>query len=258
MPAPIPHSVNHSVNARLDELYSKTGWLNRIDAWELQQLQRDLERLAATDVVAADRAKISLATLTGDDEVVEARLRNLVANGAQGVARADRLRFLSNRMRAIEALPLAEEAVKNPLPLDTHEVVTLMHTIGAFRSAAACIEEANRRSIVTSGTKSVALAPQIAEAMDRLGVADSQVAQALNVLGHCLSERGMIWLGRGPDIWVSPEADSPSILIQYELQIDADGAAQVLWDLTERLAQQELLLPGIAIGLVGSELPVAA
>lgn len=260
MSSALPLSLDQDLIDRLNKFLYGTGHLgpDAFPAFDRAALMRDVERLSKTNVLQADCLKVTIATLEGDDATVEDRIRNLELNRAFDIARAERVRFAANRLRGTEFLRYARDAVENPLPHPLHTVLPSMMTLGAFRPARDAIIVATKQQRVAKATPAFALAQEGSRVLDELGVADEDLARAVDVVGRVFWEHRLIWTGMGAEIRVSPPSSPPSLLIQYGVQITPEAAAELSWQIAAELVDVDLVLPGIGIALLGTELEVAA
>lgn len=260
MSSALPLSLDQDLTDRLNKLLATTGHLGPkvFPAFERAALLRDFDRLSKTDVVQADCLRATLATLEGDDALVLDRIRNLELNRAFEIARSEHVRFVANRLRGTEFLRLAREAVDRPLPHPLHSVIPSMTTLGAFRPARDAIEAANRQQRVAQATRDFRIAREGARVLDELGVSDEDMARAVDIIGEVFWAHRLIWVGYAADIWVSPAGSAPKLLMQYRVQLSPPAAAELSWEIAARLDQDDLPLPGVSFGLLGTELDEVA
>ncbi|MFM9427342.1 hypothetical protein RCH10_003798 [Variovorax sp. GrIS 2.14] len=256
----LPLTLDQDIVDRLNRILHKTGHIGQdaLPRFERAALFRDLDRLARTNVVQADCLRATIATLEADDAVVEDRIRNLEMNGAPDMARSERVRFAANRLRASEFLPLVREAVHHPLPHALHEVLPSMVTIGAFHAARDALAEADRQQRVAHATPVFAIAREGARVLDELGVDDDAMARTIDVVGQVLWKHRLIWLTDHADVWTSPAGSPPNLLLQYRVQLSPRAAADLSWEISSELAGVDLPPRGVSIGLLGTELELAA
>jgi hypothetical protein len=256
--APAPKTLADDLIDQVKALF-EVGRIGSAGSWQIASLNRDIDKLAKTNVLIADCLRISLATLQGDDAAVTERMRNLELNGHASEAFAEQMRFAGNRLRASEFFALANKAIENPPSRPLHEILPSLVTTGAFRPASTILEKATKDGRVTQATADIQLVRDGARVLDALGIPDDVVAATVDEVGKLLWERKLLWLDSKANVWTSPaEASEQAVLMQYRVSISPVEAADLSWTLSERLAEKDLLRTGFAVAFLGSGEPHVA
>lgn len=224
---------------------------------ELRALRRDIERGRAEHRVTADRNECDLETwLLNYNRCLEI-VANIQANGAIDLARIASLQLNANFLYAAKAQSLVAEVFDNPCDWDYHRIISSAVTVGAFSEIALGIKKAQLDSRAITVTKLIPIALKASETLAELGISDAQVALCLDVAGEVMRSRRMLWMGSGPDIYVVPASSgTPAVSIEYRVPISAVDASSMSWELTEKIVDRDLYVPGLSVGFLGVLEPV--
>ncbi len=89
------------------------------------------------------------------------------------------------------------------------------------------------------------------DALAQLGVSDGSVSAMQNIAGEILRERNLLWLGEHPNCTILESGKTPEVLIEYFVGVTPLDAAEMNWDLAERLIDHNLAQDGVSINFLG-------
>ena len=196
-----------------------------------------------------------LASALGRDEEVERWCKNLEHNFYREQAMHMRFQHFVNTGYASKGQNLLPNIIANR---SDQNLVHVMHgaiAMGAFNAANNALESADMRNENLGPTgfidKIKARHPVVLE----LGLEDSRIAKMFDEAGAILRGIRMNWSSYDLSIIAIPRSSGgPAMSVEWPVALTPVEAAELTWQLTDRLVEKELDVPGFSIGFLGVKL----
>ncbi|MET3371353.1 hypothetical protein ABIC89_000386 [Variovorax boronicumulans] len=251
MSTPKPQTITNEISDMVRSLALNVGTHQRAQE-RAQPILDECDKLQRLDVVSASLLKANVHVLTGNFEQFEYWLKNAAANGASPADIAKyRLTgyFLSGEISKSHAL------FEDTFRADAGNAIPFLHQAiasGWFHTARNALN-----SITPNGAPEALLnaVREGADMMDRLNLSEKTTSLILDEAHGLLVSRGLIWLGSCPEISIL-EADQggPAIYMGFSVMTPPKEAAELGWELSMRLATQDLDTQGLLISYQGTVL----
>lgn len=213
------------------------------------------ESLARSDAVSSNIFQAKLASVVGDAELVERWCRNLELN--RQIDRALHMRFhhyvnQGYASKGQEILPklFAQRGNSNLLTIALGAIA-----VGAFYTAIEAINAAESRQ---EQLKMTAIIDQIRPAhavIADMGISDAEIAKIFDEAGHVLREARMNWSSNNVSIIALPRSEGgPAMSVEWPIMVTPEEAARLTWEVTDRLVDRDLDLPGFSLGFMGLDI----
>ena len=255
-----PQTIHATLQTEINEFLDKVTHTDSYDKDVFASLMGRAIELQGKgrDVVAGCLLRASLFSGTGQFADVEKMVRNVENNHGFAEARAARFSHLINHGYATDAMKLADLFFANRADYNFADVALCVMAAGGFNKVAEKLEESQRSQEVLKMTSTVlSLSTKSAEVLALLEVSDVQIAAMLDLAGEILRANRLYWQGSMPDVRILlPEHGGPALMFEYRVFVSPQESARMTWELTESRVCQNLDIPGIHIGFVGTELPV--
>lgn len=254
-PQTVAEKLHEEINEFLNEI-THTDCYNKVEFARLMNLATDLQGKGG-DVIKGCLMRSTLYSATGEFAMAEKMISNMDANHGYDQARSARVHHLVNHGFATDAMRLVDLFFANRVQYNFVEIAELVMAAGGFNKVVEKLEQSQSNQEVLKMTTTVLdTARRSVEVLKQLDVSDEQVAAMLDLAGGILRANRLFWQGRLPDIRVLlTEQGGPALIFDYRVFVSPQKSACMNWELTELLVGQDLDIPGIHIGFVGTDLP---
>jgi len=252
MRAPEPQTIANEISAALNPLLATGGHFMAKHDPRWVALLDECDKLQKVDVLLGSALKSDLHTLAGDLEGSLYWTKNLRLNGAKGMADIAETLAYSNLGYATEAarhFPATVEISRGEINARFVQGVGAA-AFSAMEAAAAALGRAGGQL----DTENMALLERVRSAIEVLGrlrVDEAQVRAMMDIAGTVMREQRLLWIGPAPTLDVNSRAGSERVSIRYELAVSPQAAAELNWELAERLAHADLMPEDITVAFVG-------
>lgn len=125
----------------------------------------------------------------------------------------------------------------------------------AFHAIVSAVNAANERNeVLIMSNKIYHLSIAAKNVLDQLGHSADAMAKLCDAAGELLRERKLLWKHETPTMRVSaPEMGEPNIFCSYYVDVSPEEAAEMNWQLMEKLVTNDLLADGLMVDFVGDK-----
>ena len=252
MPAPKPATIAGQLLEEISAHLLHGGHMLPEDSPQWTRLWDLCEKLQVADVVAASAHKADLFHLSGNVERALYWANNARRNGGQRAGD-------SALFTAYVNLGYAEEAAKIfPTLLDIEDGLINAWLIsgfgcGSFSEMVTASERLERAGGEITRKGVVRLATRARAALELLGVSEHQLRVMMDHAGQLMRARHLLWLNEAPDVLASRPGESQYVALNYRLDVPPVQAAEMTWELAERLAEHDLVRPNVTVGFIGEK-----
>ena len=210
------------------------------------------QTLAKLDVTRGNMYFAKLASAIGDTEQVERWCRNIDANNKPALAAHTRLHHFVNlgyATKGQELLPriFSERGASNLASLASGAIA-----VGAFSAAHDALQTAKARGEELAMPEVIEKIHSAFQVVDSLGINDAEIARMYDEAGKIVREQRMNWASNSVSIVALQSSEGgPAISIEWPIMVTPTKAAQLTWDLTDRLVDMDLDRPGFSLGFLG-------
>lgn len=248
----VPQELKDRLQNELRDLFDSNIPFEEASEFKVRLIRSLISKLGRDLRLEADKAAVDLETYFVDYDAAMRAVRNIGANGAPMEEAVCEFRVSTNFLKATNAHKLAPRVFTEPNGTDRIDLIRSCVAVGLFQTAATAVEAANKEQRVITADRSVPISKRASAAMGKLGVKDADIAACIDVIGEMLLARKLLWLNRAPDILVTgDETGEPSLAMEFRLPISAASAAELNWELVERLVDADLFRPGVTFGFIG-------
>lgn len=238
--------INNRAKLGLPIAKSEVFWLNG--------LKLDAKKMMNINPALAHIALAAIAQLECDADKALHHLNCANTIRPDKFIRSQQIIVLTNLGFFSDTLKLLDEALSPKDGLFT-EYFTTFISIGAFQKLNDFQKEAVLMGIDLTGlpTETASKASFI---MKSASISDERAAEALSVAGTMLRERKIVTLGEA-EFSIDDDFDhSPTVFLTFPIRVKADVAADMTWDLYEKLLQKfPDYSPALNIGFRSAVLP---
>lgn len=211
--------------------------------------------LSKTDVGNGNLFLAKLASVLGKDEEVERWCKNLERNLYREEAMHMRFQHFVNMGYASKGQNILPDIVANR---SDQNLVHLMHgaiALGAFNAANNALENADMRHENLGPTDFIDKIKTHHPIVLELGLEDSRIAEMFDEAGAILRGNRMNWSSYDLSIIaISGSSGGPAMSVEWPVALTPVEAAELTWQLTDRLVEKDLDFPGFSIGFLGVNL----
>lgn len=251
-PVKLATILQHDLNAFAGRI-THTNVYNRV---EFARLMRDCEVVQRSDVVEGCLRRAFLYSTVGEFADVERMIKNAELNGGKDAARIGRVSHLINHGHASQALALADQMFDHRAGTNLMRLADMAAAMGAFSTIVREVKTSQAKGEVLQMTPLYELSQKASAVTQQLGVTDADVAAMLDVAGELLRANKLLWQNALPDLTVlDAEQGGPTLGISYRVGVAPEQAADMGWDLAERLVDRGLDRPGVFVSFLGTVLP---
>jgi hypothetical protein len=227
--------------------FALSGGSHAYIAQSRQHILDECEKLAKVNAIDASLLKANLFALTGDSEACEYWVRNAEKIGGSYKALPARSWFyalLGEITNAYKYIDLAIERSDSPAG-----IAIQLAGFGMFRKA----QEVIVRSKVDLEPKMKQDIATASRLLQELNLDDEKVCSVMDVSLGFLKEKGLIWLGRLPEMqFLEKSAGGPILSLTYNLSVPFKEASELNAELVDRLVESNFDTLGLIVGLRGS------
>jgi hypothetical protein len=214
------------------------------------QLLDETDKLQKVSVIHASALKSDLYQLLGDEKNMAYWAQNAVKNGDRAVGPALMATGLANLGFASRASEIY------PRLLDVRDgQINARYVLGLACGAFSVMVDAANRLASAGGTldrkELQMLAERATAALQTLGVPESNLRAMMDEAGAIMRGRRLLWLHESPTVLVPSVGESPYLALNYRVDVSPNEAAEMTWELAERLADMGLMPPKVTVGFVG-------
>lgn len=248
---PQPKQLFEEIIELQDQFLRKIERTQSVDQQMYQLLRDECRKLAATDVARADSIRAFVASVAGNREDFDCALRNLRLNNHHDRALVEEFKDHVNFGRSALAFGLFEKLKSiSPKLINKMDLARGMFAVGALQSAHSVIVESEEHVAVTQEFGAITKAAKICS---EIGVTDQQLTSMQDVASDLLRGHDLFWIGDNTQVTtLKREEGGPALLIEYKIVSTPDVAAEMSWELTSRLIDQELDFSGVSVNFVGT------
>lgn len=252
---PVAITIADVLAEDFDEFHDTVVFWDQYDQAVYADLHARAMELSKSDVSDGNLILAKLASVLGRDDEVERWCKNLEHNLYKEEAMHMRFQHFVNMGYASKGQKILPDIIANR---SDQNLVHLMHgaiALGAFNAANTALESADMRNENLGPTgfidKIKARHPVVLE----LGLDDSHIAKMFDEAGAILREIRMNWSSYDLSIISFPRSSGgPAMSVEWPVVLSPVEAAQLTWELTDRLVEKELDVPGFSIGFLGVKL----
>lgn len=227
--------------------FALSGGSHAFVAQSKQFILDECEKLAKVNAIDASLLKANLFALTGEAESCEYWVRNAERNGGVSQATASRAWFFALLGNVTAAYKYIDVAIEHASSLTAMAIQ--MAGFGMFSKADELLTR-SKVDIEPTVKQDIATANNY---LRQLNLSDAQVCSVMDIALGFLKEKGLIWLGRLPDIhFLSPGAGGPIVSLTYNLNIPYVDAAKLNAELVDRMVASNFDSLGLLVGLRGN------
>lgn len=231
------------------EQLEKTGCVD--EGW-YQVLRQSLSEIARTNVRFADIRRSYLASLSGKKADFEAAVKNLEANNHKADALLENYGHLLNHGYASQAFEYALTVIENRHITMAMDVFSAVVTNGGFQLVNNYVCTASDRQESLHARPVFQKVKEVVQVMEQLNICDMDIVKMKDVAGEILREHNRVWAGDSTHVTtLNAEQGGPQLLIEYFVGVTPAEAAQMSWDLAERLIDRELDKAGVCLNFLG-------
>lgn len=254
MAAPLPLA---KFEVLFDELVGIARGVGHFDdlkkSGEYERLMASYELYARQEAHFASVLKALLNAMVGDVQQMERWLKNIAALGYKREAAFERLQCFSILGFASQACEVASEVYRDPGTANFCDISAHVATSGGFSLVKAALQCANDNKQVIKMTERLILFRDASTVLEQMGAPDNVVTLVYDVVGALLREQRLLWVGGGPKVFFFPKEDGgPSFHADFHLAVNVQRAAELTWELTERLVAQDLDRYPVTVSFIGT------
>lgn len=252
---PIALTTADALAAEFDAFHDTVLFWDSYDRAVLSDLHARAMELSKSDVGDGNLILAKLASVLGKDEEVERWCRNLEHNHHKEMAMHMRFQHFVNMGYATKGQSLLPDIIANR---SDQNLVHLMHgaiAIGAFNAASNALESADMRHEHLRRTQFIDKIKAQHPVVLELGLEDTVVAKMFDEAGALLRETRMNWSSYDLSIIALTRASGgPAMSVEWPIGLSPADAARLTWELTDRLVEKDLDVPGFSLGFLGVKL----
>lgn len=249
----VPVTRNQSAGRLVNDAIASTTRVGEVDEFLFSRAMRELDALQKSDVVDAECKRALLLGVSGRFDEAEAAALNAERNGGWHSAQEARMKVRLNYMLFSEAAKFAKQLLANPGPLPLPMVMLPACGGGLFHSCAEAVEASAKANRVMQATEVVVLAQRASQALDEAGVSEDVVLRTLDELGVIAGRQSLLWLNEMPDISVLlGDEGGPLVRVAFRVDVTPDVAADMNWELVDRLVELDLAMSGFSAAFIGT------
>jgi hypothetical protein len=254
--APTPQTIAEEIALDVQQILLNGGRLlvQADERW--LELFDKTDKLQKVSVVDASALKSDLYQLLGDVKNVEYWALNAIKNGG-------RMRGLSSLATGLSNLGYVSRAAEiYPQLMDVRDgEINARYGLGIACGAFSQMVDVASNLVKAGGVleqKDVQmLAHRAQAALQALGVPEETFRSMMDEAGTVMRQRELMWLRTAPDLLVPEVGGSPFLALNYRVKVSPGEAAELTWELAERLAEKGLMPLKVTVGFIGQVLEKA-
>ncbi len=208
--------------------------------------------LCRHQVINGNTILAHLSSVIGDFSEFERWVKNIKNNGGHGEAVHVEFMHYVNHGYAKKAQELLPEAATHREKVNLIDLLVGAYSVGAFISATDAIDRANVRGEVLMMTQLLDALRSAATVTKELDLTDREIGDMLDIAGEIIREHRMTWSSGKPTVIALDSAHGgPALSIDWRVYVSPAEAANLTWELTDRLVDRDLDRAGCSIGFSG-------
>lgn len=253
--SPIALTLGEELHRDFDEFHETVESWDHYDLARFADLHRRAVELSKTNVEAGNLLLAKLGSVLGNTEEVERWCRNLEHNNFRVQALHMRFQHYVNTGYATKGQELFASVIANR---SDQNLVHLLHgaiAIGAFNAAFNALEQANMRKEKIGSSDFIQKIKSNNSVVVELGLEDSRIGRMFDEAGAILREVHMNWSSYDLSIIaLTRSSGGPAMSVEWPVAVTPAEAARLTWELTDRLVEKDLDIPGFSVGFLGTKL----
>lgn len=240
----------NEIRGHLSPLLEKGGSILPLTDMRVARLLRDCDNVQKHSAALASVLKIEVLQLTGDVKAIEYWANNAARLGT-GVHASVSLSLAYSNLGYITK---SSSVFADVSDVKYGQVNTLLgHGVacGAFSETVKAAAALERAGGSVERRDAVMQAESIVEALRRLDVPESDVRAVMDEAGSLMRDRKLLWLNEGPEVIVANASEPAFVALNYRLTVSAAIAAEMTWELADRLSEIGVMPPGVTVGFLG-------
>jgi hypothetical protein len=244
-------SLAKEIGDKLELIAVNGGRQLDLDSFEFKRLLLDCDRISRDQnieerAVLSSTLKASLYALAGDRDNAVYWAKNADQNRG-GYAPVSEYSVLTLLGYPKDALPLFDAAFARREG-DVDHYLKYAVSYGWFARAATVIEQCRKDNLVHKPLKCLGMIPRAAKIFSEHGIGEDLVSDVTTVMHDILRENRMVWLGFTPAITLHNEGTPDAyVLMRFAIDARPDRAAELSWELTERVVANNYDIPGLVV-----------
>jgi hypothetical protein len=252
---PIPQEKASALLDALKQHFSQLSHYDSTDSLHVRRWLRECDHLTQTDAPGAYELIGFIKAMCGDVEGARAAIENAKRLGYQNPHTRLAAVYLNNgyASRGLECVRMAIDC-REPAPFQ--DILRLGVGSGAFHAVCQAVEAANANGTVLKiDLNMLNLVRQAANVIQTLGYEPDIVTRMADHAGEIMREKRLLWMNDTPTLRATVDADGDATLLySYRVGVTPQEASDMNWQLAQRLADADLIRPGIAVEFVGERL----
>lgn len=250
MTAPQAATIANEINAEIGPLLLNHGHVLAMDDPLWIRLVDLCDKLQRVDVFAGSRLKSDLYFLAGDYQQAEYYAQNIIKNGNRTLGVCQLLATFGNSGFATRGAALLSECLAVELG-QINNVALHSTSCAGFLEIVNAAESLRRAGGTFEQGELLMKAERAIAALEVLGVPQSRLQAMMDEAGSLLRANKLLWLNDTVDVITSSPGSSPFVSMRYRLAVSPARAAEMTWELAEKLAEKDLIASGVSVAFVG-------
>jgi hypothetical protein len=250
MAAPQPKTIAAEIEKQIADAIFSGGQMLDPSGPVWTALWDQLEKLQAVDVVRASFLKADLFQWAGDIERVEYWVNNARKNGEKLNADLHVSAAYSNLgyvTRASEIYQRVMSVMGDHIPgylVNGISSANFEAIVGAAEMFSKAGGDIGRKDVVERATAARGV-------LRELNLGEDALRRIMDEAGTIMRNRRLIWANQEPDLHTSIDDGESWLSLSYRVSVNPAAAAQMTWELAERLAALDLMAPNVTVSFVG-------
>lgn len=248
-----PQTIAKQIDDLLEPIVLKRGHMLQKDTGEWTGLLDLCNQLQKVDVVAASYRKSQLHHLAGDLDGAEYWAQNVIKNGSE----IDGIETLCTANANLGYVSRASVHFENLLRVQNGRVnasLALTIACGSFAAASTAAQRLLKAGGRVEREDIIMIADASRNALDSLGVPEGHLRAMMDQAGELLRSRRLLWLNESPQVLSSKNGDAPFVALNYRLDVSPAEAAEMTWELAERLVSLDLMPNSVTVAFIGERI----
>jgi hypothetical protein len=241
MAHPQPQELANDIVERLNAIAHKGGDRVNVGSFEFRGLMRDITRLQDINAVVASRMKAQAYAIAGDRSQALYWADNTEKLADKGFA--DYVRFTSLILLGYpsEASELFDSAFENRGDTTIDNIVGKCCSFAWFERAVKVLDYCVETNLVHKATGLMEVARRAEKIFQERGMSLDATNAVMDEAFGLMRDVGTLWHGRCPLITiVDDDGGDAYVSLRFPLLVDASKAAELSWQLIERLIEKNL------------------
>lgn len=245
-------SIAGEIREEIGRLIFRGGHFVRTDEFAFRRLVRMCETLQAVEAPQAFVLKVEVFQLAGKIEDCEHWSRQAHRLHATWDAHNSLCLAYSNLGFATKAASLYAE-ITDVSHGQVNAIINLGVASGCFSQILEAANALERAGGEVERKDLVMLAANVRDTLSMLSVSEESLRLLMDEAGTLMRERSLLWLNDRPDVVVSRGGDPAFVALNYRLDVPALEAAEMTWELAERVAAKDWLPNSVTVSFIGEK-----